>query len=95
VPVHASVDWVPTATSSLLQVFFMFFHRPHLCFLHLNPIVPARCASVNQQARSLQSRMRNEVPILSTAAIRSSQEGPMHVHVSTLCKRETVHTSVP
>jgi len=42
-------------------------HSPPLCFLHLNPIVPARCASFEQRALSLQSSMCIEVPILSNA----------------------------
>ena len=46
-------------------------YRPHLFFLRLNPIVLARCASDKPRARSLQSRMRIEVSILATAAIRS------------------------
>jgi len=48
-------------------------HRPPLCFLHLNPIVPARCASVEQRALSLQSWMCIEVPIQANAAMRSPQ----------------------
>jgi len=40
-------------------------HRPHLCFLHLNAIVPARCASVEQRALSLQSPMCTQRPIMS------------------------------
>jgi len=46
-------------------------HRPPICFLHLNPIVSARCASVEQRALLLQSSMCIEAPILSNATMRS------------------------